>query len=330
LSCTRSTQGGGVHAAQILENDGAEAAGVGDLGLRAFGDRGGSERLDNDIAGQRGGEALSAQLSLYVDTLQRPQTLEMRRRLCDLAADLLQLTGEVYFDRDSYTDAARCYNLSVTASRESGGHNLWACALTRQADTSLYDRDFASAASILDVAVHVARRGNGALATRPWIAAVQADAFAGLGNAVDCARSLDSAETVAAGTPYRGWIRFDGSRLAEERGTCLLALGLVDRAETALTEAAASSLTVRRRAAVLVDLAAVAAHRLDLEQFAAHSQEALAAAQQLGSHGVIGRKLTDLMGRIGPLAADPRVADVAAAIAEFRSAPPPTEGFAHV
>lgn len=62
--------------------------------------------------------------------------------------------------------------------------------------------------------------------------------------------------------PYNGgWLRFDGSRLAEERGACYLQLGRPDLAEEALTAALAQPLSLRRRAAVLSDLAVLGAHR---------------------------------------------------------------------
>ena len=52
-----------------------------------------------------------------------------------------------------------------------------------------------------------------------------------------------------------GWLRFDGSHLAEERGTCYLALGRADLAEAALTEALGQSVSLRRRGSLLTDLA---------------------------------------------------------------------------
>jgi len=32
-----------------------------------------------------------------------------RRELCALASDLFQLSGEIFFDQNRYTDAAHCY-----------------------------------------------------------------------------------------------------------------------------------------------------------------------------------------------------------------------------
>src|SRR6266508_4254679 len=105
--------------------------------------------------------------------------------------------------------------------------------------------------------------------TRYWIAAVQAETFAGLGDRDGCERALDAAAAVQgmAGTVHNGgWLRFDGSRLAEERGTCYVTLGRADLAESALTGALAGPLTTRRRAGVLTDLAMIGVHGRDTDQ----------------------------------------------------------------
>jgi hypothetical protein len=53
---------------------------------------------------------------------------------------------------------------------------------------------------------------------RYWVAAVQAETFAGLGDLDRCQRALDTAEQVPelTGNVHNGsWLRFDRSRLAE-------------------------------------------------------------------------------------------------------------------
>lgn len=83
-----------------------------------------------------------------------------------------------------------------------------------------------------------------------------------------------------------GWLRFDGSRLPEERGTCFVALGRPHLAETALTEALTATST-RRHAGILADLAVVEAQRRDLDQVVAHADTTLAHAQDSGSAMII-------------------------------------------
>src|SRR5215469_3577292 len=58
-----------------------------------------------------------------------------------------------------------------------------------------------------------------------------------------------------------GWLRFDGSRLAEQRGACFVKLERPELAEPALQEALRYDLSTRRRGLVLADLALVALQR---------------------------------------------------------------------
>src|SRR3982074_2133486 len=43
------------------------------------------------------------------------------RRLCALTADLFQLSGEIFFDANRYTDAAHCYTLAASADTPLAG-----------------------------------------------------------------------------------------------------------------------------------------------------------------------------------------------------------------
>ena len=260
-----------------------------------------------------------AQLHVLIDALRRPQTPALRRRLCELTADLYQLAGEIFFDGDQYTNAAHCYALAATAAREAGACDLWACALTRHAFIAVCERRFAEAAPLLDLAATLARRGDPTLSTRHWIAAVQAETHAGLGDLDACHRALDMAAQVAHldGPVHNGgWLRFDGSRLSEERGTCYVTLGRYDLAEAALTEALATDLTTRRKAGVLTDLAMIGVHRRDPDQIATYLHAALATARQTGS-GVIARKLRALQPNLAPLLTDQQIQRLDAEITQL-------------
>jgi hypothetical protein len=243
------------------------------------------------------------QLNVLVSGMCGSRSSAQLRRLCTLAADLFQLAGEIYFDGNRYTEAAHCYALAASAAREAEAFDIWACALTRHAFIEVYEKQHAAASPMLDLAAGIARRGDGTLSTRHWVAAVQAEAFAGLGQLNECQRSLDAAERVHELTRRGhngGWLRFDGSRLAEQRGTCYVELYRPDLAETALTSALAQHLSTRRRAAVLVDLAMVGVQRRDLNLLLTNADAALNLARQTGS-GVICHRLRGLRGRLTPL-----------------------------
>ena len=265
------------------------------------------------------------QLATLNDTLDGQPEVEARA-LCGAAGDLFQLAGELAFDGNRYTDAAASYTLAASASKEAKSYDLLACALVRHAYVDLNEHRYTDATSTLSAAEKVARRGDSSLSTRHWVASVQAEAYAGLGNLFACERALDEAENVAdlsGPAPKCGWLRFDGSRLAEERGARYLQLGRLDLAERSLTTALgqdvlASGQSFRRRGAVLTDLASIGARRQDPDQVIAYGREAVQLARATSS-GYVARKLQRLRIDLGPLARDARVAELGAEIDALRT-----------
>jgi tetratricopeptide (TPR) repeat protein len=236
------------------------------------------------------------QLDVLIIRLSRSPGTSEHRRLCALASELLQLAGEIFFDANMYSDASSCYHLAATSSKEADAFDLWACAMTRHAFIEMYEQRFDKAAPMLELAARLARRGDGALSTRYWVFSVQAQALAGLGQLAACQRALDAAEQVrelSDDSSNGGWLRFDGSRLAEERGGCYVQLRRPDLAEIALSDALRPDLSVRRRASVLTDLAMVRLQRGDVDQLTSHAQAALDIAVRTGS-GFVSRKLQEL------------------------------------
>ncbi|NEC63687.1 helix-turn-helix transcriptional regulator [Streptomyces sp. SID9727] len=243
------------------------------------------------------------------------------RPLLSAAADLFQLAGEVAFDASRYADAAASYSLAASVSKDADAYDLWACALVRHAYVDMSERRYQQAAQMLGAAARLAARGDSHLSTRHWVASVQAEAYAGLGDLAACERALDQAEhvrDVTGDSAGGGWLRFDGARLMEERGSRYVQLGRLDLAEQTLQEALmqtalASGPSYRRRAAVLVDLAAVGAKRRDPDQVVAYGIEALGLARTSGS-GYVTRRLRALCDELGPLIGDRRVAELGAEI----------------
>ncbi|MFC0430965.1 helix-turn-helix transcriptional regulator [Kutzneria buriramensis] len=256
------------------------------------------------------------QLRVLTAQLSQSRGPSAHQRLCALAGDLFQLAGEIHFDASDYTTAAHCYALAAEASKAASAYDQWACALTRHAFISVYERNFANAEPMLDAAAGLARRGDSQLSTRYWVAAVQAETFAGQGNLAACQRALDRAEGVLAlhGPVHNGgWLRFDGSRLAEERGTCFATLGRLDLAESALTDALQQNLSPRRRAGVLSDLAVIGARRRDPDQVLIHAAPVLQQARTTKS-GVVSSKLRGLQPHLTPMLANTKIAQLNAGI----------------
>jgi transcriptional regulator with XRE-family HTH domain len=260
------------------------------------------------------------QLAALTSHLTDPYPDRDRRRLLALTADLYQLAGEVCFDGNRYTDAAHCYTLAATAAREGDAADLWACALTRHAYASMYDQQHGQASAILAAADTVARNGDRQLATRQWVASVQAQAQASLGNSGACDRALDTAAGVldlTASASPRGWLRFDGSRIAEESGTCYLATGRDAQAESALTQALGQGISPRRKGSLLTDLAMLGVRHHDTSQVLHYATVAIDLAEQTGSSGYVGRKLATLHTQIQPSRGDRRIALLADRIARL-------------
>lgn len=236
-----------------------------------------------------------------------------KQELCALASDLFQLSGEIFFDQNRYTDAAHCYTLAADAAREGGSADLWSCAMTRHSFIYVYGREFPGAVPMLEAATGIARRGDRSLSTWQWASCVRAQALAGLGDLAGSQCALDDAETVTTlpGSVHNnGWLRFDGSRLPEERGSCYTALGRPDLATASLEAALTGDLSPRRRGSVHTDLAATGLQQRDLDQFAAHADTALQLADETGS-GYVTRRLKGLRPHLGAFADDQRVRDIA-------------------
>jgi transcriptional regulator with XRE-family HTH domain len=250
------------------------------------------------------------QLHVLVDRLDTAKSEFEHRQLCILASELFQLAGEILFDSDLYADATHCYNLAASAAKEASAFDHWACALTRNAYISMYDQQYAQAARILAAANRIATRGDGQLATRYWVASVQAQAAAALHDVDGFKRAWSVAEQITGARDLMnpgGWLRFDGSRLDEERGACHLTLGQSELAANALAEALNRSVSPRRRSSLLVDLGVVGARRHDADEVLLHGHAAVTIAEQSRSPGYLGRRLRTLQTQLHPLASDPRI-----------------------
>ncbi|WP_406025973.1 hypothetical protein OH802_05830 [Nocardioides sp. NBC_00850] len=262
-------------------------------------------------------------LGVLVAALQRTHSEEVHREVCALIADLFQLAGEIFFDSNRYTDAAHCYTLAASAGKEAGANDLWATALTRHAFIGVYEHQHAEARPMLDLAAGVASKGDPGLSTRFWVSTVQAQVHAGLGDLGACQRALDHAADVHHLTGQihtDGWLRFDGSRLPEERGACYVTLQRADLAEQALDTALSMDISARRRGGVLTDLASLGLQQGDIDQLIVHADAAVEVAQNTGS-GWVERKLTGLNKQLIPLMGEPRVNQLSQKLASFTAAP---------
>jgi transcriptional regulator with XRE-family HTH domain len=248
------------------------------------------------------------QIGRLTEALRRPQSTVVRRQLCQLSADVFQLAGELLFDANRYADASHCYTLAATAAREAGAMDLWSCALTRLAYISVYEQRFADAVPLLELSRSLARRGDSHMSAANWASAVLAQALAGLGDQAACERALEQADEVQAlAQPSNGgWLRFDGSRLAEDRASCYLQQRRPGLAEPILLALLRKQHSGRRRGIALVDLATVSAQRPDVLRLVSYGAAAVDHTRQTES-GVVLRKLQNLRSELAPFRRDPHV-----------------------
>jgi hypothetical protein len=128
-----------------------------------------------------------------------------------------------------------------------------------------------------------------------------------------CQRNLDTAGQVldlSGPASPGGWLRFDSTRLGEERGTCYQTLDRADLAEHELDSVLAGTASPRRRGSILADLAMIGVQHKDTSQILRYASDAIDIAEQTHSVGYLGRKLTGLQERIQPLLADARMAEL--------------------
>lgn len=257
-----------------------------------------------------------AHLGALMSALRNARGQELERRLRELIADSLQMTGEIFFDSNHYTEAAHCYTLAGNFAAEAHAYDLWACALTRHAYIGLVEDRYADVLPLVDQAAYLARRGDSRLPTRYWVASVRAQTLAGLGDIHGCERAFNHARDVLAlpNMAPVGWLRFTGDRIDEESAGCYIKLGRPERAEQLLIPLLDGPLSARRRASVLVDLSAAGALRGDPVQAVWFG----GAAVDIGRHtrsGYIAQRLGHLQRDLWPLQNDRYVAHLDSQIA---------------
>jgi tetratricopeptide (TPR) repeat protein len=245
-------------------------------------------------------DGVLGQLKLVTSFLENSCTSPLRKQLYTVASDLSQLLGEIFFDCNDYESARACYIFGASAAKEANHYDLWSCAFIRHAFLPIYDGLYHDALPLLQAAQKLAYRGDTTLTTRYWVAAVLSDAQAGMGNLYACQQTLDVMDKV---TDVRsgcneGWLRFDGSRLLEQRGACFVKLGQPDIALPVLQKALKQDLTYRRQGMILTDLAFASLQKGEIEQACNYADQVIEIAAQ-GS-GMLRRGIYDLRHRLKP------------------------------
>jgi transcriptional regulator with XRE-family HTH domain len=208
------------------------------------------ERVTRDLESLEptaiGSRALVGHATGHLDAistlLQAPLPPGIRPRLCSLAGETAGLLGWLRWNLDDPRGASACFRSGLRAAKEADDRALGAY-LAGAIACRLPGREApALTLELLQGSTSGFRPADASAATRAWLAAKEADAWARLGREDQCLRALDRATEIVqrmsgAGDDEASRPRFtlvDGTWLAGERGASLARLGRVEEARAIL------------------------------------------------------------------------------------------------
>ncbi len=208
-----------------------------------------------------------------------------RRRLVVVAGVLAGLAGNLAFDLKQRPRAEAYFTVALQAAQEAESADLGAWSLAMRSILPAYHGDPGGALAMIQQGQ--AFGGQAVSATRrAWLAAMEAKAYAGLGDARACFEALGRATDAIehAGPPENrlGTDFFDVPRLLAFKGTCALLLRQPQAARAALAEGLALRplSDVKGRSLARLDLAAAHVQEREPEEAHATALEALAIPPQ--------------------------------------------------
>jgi hypothetical protein len=213
--------------------------------------------------------------------LEGPLPVARRQRLAVVAGHLAGLAGSLAFDLRDEGKALAYFKVAVQATDDAGSPDLAAWALATRSLIPTYTGDPAAALRLLQEARDRAR-GHVSPSRLAWLAALEARAHAGLGDAAASLAALNRADrAIERAEPEGG--RFandflDRPRLAGFRGTSHLLLGQPKPAQAALADVLAlrDPADVKGRSLARLDLAQAHVQDRAIEEACAAVAAALA------------------------------------------------------
>jgi tetratricopeptide (TPR) repeat protein len=192
--------------------------------------------------------------------LDSPLPVARRQRLAVVAGHLAGLAGSLAFDLRDERKALAYFKVAVQAADDAGSPDLAAWALATRSLIPTYTGDPAAALRLLQETQDRAR-GHVSPSRLAWLAALEARAHAGLGDAAASLAALSRADRAIehagrAGGRFANDF-FDQPRLAGLRGTSHLLLGQPKAAQAALADVLAlrDPADVKGRSLARLDLA---------------------------------------------------------------------------
>jgi hypothetical protein len=169
-------------------------------------------RWDAQCGGGLRRKAVVGQLHEVTDLLQEPQADDARRKLFKVAAELAELAGWMSYDVGLQPTAQKYFVLALHAAKEAGDRPLGSYILSSMSRQMIH---LGRPDDALEL-IHLAQYGSRDCAsprTQSMLYAMEARAYANMGNPGRCKRAVRMAEDTFAdaeewGEPDPDWIRF--------------------------------------------------------------------------------------------------------------------------
>jgi len=236
-------------------------------------------------------ESVMGHFQAVIHLLKRANPPEVAQRLCRLAGEMAQILGKTLFDLHEYALAWSYYTFSLKAAQAACNHDLWAVGLGRMSLLLIYWQQPHDALPLLQEAQQLTIESNRIAC---WLAAVEAEVQAQLGDIHACEKALQAARRLAASEPPGEDHYATGmnpSRLAGYEGACFVRLRRPERALPALQQAVTllDPQAVRRQSTLLTDIGIAYAQQGHIEEACTFAKQALAITTHTRSLSVLER-----------------------------------------
>jgi tetratricopeptide (TPR) repeat protein len=229
--------------------------------------------------------------SIITQLLKESHNTAIYEKLCELASENALLLGKTFHDIREYDLAWEYYKFSLKIAQDAHNTDLWVNGIGRIALLLIYWGQPQNALPLLHQAqsreIHNQR-------LRPWLAAIEAEVHAMMGNIDACRRALDLTKKVNLPLSLTDDIYgtgFNSSRAAGYEGACFMRLHKPELALPALKRAFAlcDPAPLRRRSTLLADIGTVHAQLGDFKTASALILQSLDMTDQTKSLVVLQR-----------------------------------------
>ncbi len=234
---------------------------------------------------------VSEHFRMIVSLFQRTLPRKTAQRLFSLSGESAQILGKTLFDLQEYTLAWSYYMFSLKAAQAASNHDLWGTGIGRMILLFIYWEQPQNALPLLQDVRQLSIRNNNVTC---WLAVVEAEVYAHLGDVESCQKALKVAKDILKDELLeedRYATGFSTSRLAGYEGACFVRLHQPDRALPALQQALSllDSQSIRRRSTILTDMGIAYAQQGNIQRACQLASQALSITKQTKSRAVLER-----------------------------------------